>query len=50
MSKCSTAVYAANNEPDENPPGAEEGDDTVQEMVRPVIHNVGSLSDLHVHT
>lgn len=37
----SATIDAAHNQPNEDPPRAEEGDDAVQEMVRTVILHVG---------
>ena len=45
MGDKSAAVYAANNEPDEDPPGAEECDDTMQEVVGAITLHVRSTLD-----
>ena len=41
-------INAADDEPDEDPPGAEEGDDAVQEMVGTVSLHVRLLDNLHI--
>ena len=49
MGQLSAAVHTADDEPDEDPPRTEEGDDAVQQMVGTVTLNVG-MGDLRGRT